>query len=89
MFCLDFPPLEYIPTKPPHSTYVIIYLLRKRKIIDVYINKGFDTICILSKNAYFMLWHNLYFNSKYIAAPLNIKKYKTIIYDVSGMRSYS
>ena len=23
LFCLDFPPLEYNPTKPPHSTYFI------------------------------------------------------------------
>ena len=48
-FCLVFVPLEYIPTIPPHFTYVIVFL---GETIDVYIEGDIcgNIICIMSKN---------------------------------------
>ena len=42
-FCLDFPPLEYIPIIPPHSTYLIVLGIAQGKIIDVYNDKDIAT----------------------------------------------
>ena len=38
VFCVRFVPLEYITTKPAHSKYVVVSVVKiERKSIDVYI----------------------------------------------------
>ena len=49
-FSLDSPPLEYIQTIPPHSTYVIVC---SEKIIDVYYDKGVAQLTIVASQFVF------------------------------------
>ena len=58
VFCLNFPPLEYILTLQTHSTYVIVLL---GKIIDVYNDKGVATY-----NRVYQLRTRAFFTSKSI-----------------------